>query len=824
MARRPPPQPVHRNRGAVSSQTRHVAGVVVIPGTAPNPPVLFQLPPDIEDFVGRRQYLARLLDLLASRKDVEPTAVVVAAISGKVGIGKTALAIHLAHKLRPVFPDGQLYVNLTAPDGQPLNPADVLADILRTFGVEGAAIPDGIQLRTGLYRAQLATRRVLVVLDTATHEGQVRPFLPGDPNCAVLVTSRARLDGLEGARTFELDVLKPERAVELLGKVAGSERVAPEPAAAGRIVELCGYLPLAVRIAGAKLNARPYWSLTDLVRRLTDERGRLAQLKVGDLEIRSSFSLSYGDLPAEDRRAFRLLGLMGGRDFAVWASAALLDCGMDAAEDTLQRLADAQLLEVAGQIEPGPVRYRFHDLLRLFARERLEDEELPKDRLVALERLLNALIDQARDNNALLDPSGRHNLTGTEPGRSLAAAPQTGSHTLALGWFTAERTGLVTAVEQAHEAEFWDLAWQLAQTLVTFLDLRAHWKDWRRTHELALDAATRGGSLRGQAVTLRSIGRLHWEQNRWDDARRHFEKSLPILHRVDRTREAYTLVDLGQLHRYQGRAEHAIAALRQALEIFREQATATGEDTRHGEASALLRLSDVYRDQGRWDDATQYLERSVLEFGALGDRHARAYAQRSLGDLYRDLARWDDARRCYDDSLAVFRELGDQRWEARTLRSLGDLHRQQGRYEEAYECLQACLPMFSELGYDRWVARTLRSLGDLYRDQGRWNDALDTLEEALRQFEQLKERRWYARTLQSLGDLYRAQGYWNDALDNLQQALAILRELDDRRWVVETLLKLADVLQSQGDAEHAEEARQEARSILDALGMPVPGR
>jgi len=799
------------------------SGVIAISGSVSNPPALFQLPPDIEDFTGRTQYLARLEDVIVERKSVEPTAVVVAAISGKVGVGKTALAVHLAHRLRPVFPDGQLFVHLTAPDGQPLNPTDVLADILRMLGVEGAAIPEGIQQRVALYRAQLANRRVLVLLDSATHEGQVRPFLPGDPNCAVLATSRARLDGLEGARIFDLNVLRPERAVELLGKVAGPAHVTAELAAAQKIVELCGYLPLAVRIAGAKLNARPYWTLADLLERLTDERGRLSQFKVGDLEVRSSFSLSYGDLTTEEQHAFRLLGLIGGHDFADWAAAAILDCDARAAENMLQRLLDAQLLEVAGQIVPEAIRYRFHDLLRLFAKERLDAEEPPHDRLAALERLLKVLTDLATQKDALLNPGGRRNLSRTEPRPPLPAIPEDRSQARPLNWFTAERDGLVAAVEQAHEARLWSLTWRLAEALVTFFDLRAHWKDWRRTHDLALDAARREDSLRGQAVTLRNIGRLHWEQNQWDEARAYFERALPILREVDRVHEAYTLVDLGRLHRYQGRSEDAIEALRASLEIFRELA-AEGEDSAHGEASALLRLSDVYRDQGRWNDAMQSLDRSIQVFRMLKDSHAEAYAMRSKGDLYRDQARWDEARKYYDASLGIFRDLGDQRWVARTLRSLGDLYRYEGRYDEALQCLKECLPLFVNLGYDRWVARTLRSLGDLYRDQGRWDHALATLEDALQEFERLKERRWYARTLQSLGDLYRVQDHWDDALDNLEQALAIFRELGDGVWTAETLVKLASVFRSQGEELRARKAEQEAEALLNELGAPVHNR
>lgn len=314
---------------------------------------LFQLPPGLVDFTGREEQSAQVRDLLESGVEERVTAVVVSAIAGKGGVGKTTLAIHVAHQVRAWFPDGQLYVNLRGAEAQSLDPADVLAEFLRNLGVAPTAVPDGLAVRARLYRARLSGRRVLVVLDNAADEAQVRPLLPGDPGCAVLVTSRSRLAGLEGAITVDLDVLEPGEAVELLGKVAGPERVAGEPEATAELARVCGYLPLAVRIVGARLAAKPHWRLAAYAGRRRDERKRLGELRVGDLEVRASFALSYQALRQDERQAFRLLGSLDAPDFQAWVAAALVDCAVEAAENLVERLVDAQLLEIGGRISPG---------------------------------------------------------------------------------------------------------------------------------------------------------------------------------------------------------------------------------------------------------------------------------------------------------------------------------------------------------------------------------------------------------------------------------------------------------------------------------------
>ncbi len=334
-----------------------------------------QLPPDITDFTGREKQVAQVCDLLAGEPAQRPPAVVVAAIAGQAGVGKTTLAVHVAHRIRDRFPDGQLYVNLRGNERWRLDPGDVLARFLRALGVDGAAIPETTEERSHLFRSRLDGLRVLLVLDNAAGEAQVRPLLPASRACAVLVTSRSRLAGLEGIRLVDLDVFDAEQAVALMSRLAGRDRVTAEAQAAEQIVQLCGYLPLAVRVAGARLAIRPHWSLRRLANVLADEHRRLDELQVGDLDVRASLALSYAGLDNQARRGLRLLGMLDVPDFTPWAAAALLDTSQQRAEVLVDALADAQLIDVVGEDATGQFRYRFHDLARVYARERAEAED-----------------------------------------------------------------------------------------------------------------------------------------------------------------------------------------------------------------------------------------------------------------------------------------------------------------------------------------------------------------------------------------------------------------------------------------------------------------
>jgi DNA-binding SARP family transcriptional activator len=333
----------------------------------------FQLPSDIQDFTGRRAAIGAIESVMDP--GLEPvTAVRICVISGKAGVGKTALEVHVAHRLRSLFPDGQLYANLQGSTLEPVDARDTLRSFLQALGVERNVVDGSTEERLRVYRALLANRRVLVVLDDAANELQVRPLLPGSPSCAVLVTSRSRLTVLEGARVLPLEVLEPAEVSELLARTIGPERLAAEPEATRMLVAQCGGLPLALRVVAARLAARPHWTIARMVDRLAQEHRRLDELSMGDLDVRASIARSYQRCDPEQRRLFRRIALVDAPNFTAHHVAPLLDVGSETAEELLDALHDAHLLE-AGKDRTGRVYYRFHELVRVYARERFREEE-----------------------------------------------------------------------------------------------------------------------------------------------------------------------------------------------------------------------------------------------------------------------------------------------------------------------------------------------------------------------------------------------------------------------------------------------------------------
>lgn len=355
-----------------------------------------QLPPDIADFVGRRSELLESIKSLRpghAQVDLFPTFldcacppnVSLCAISGQGGVGKTALAIHVAHHIRRDFPDGQLYIDMHGTESRPTDPEEALGRLLQALEDGSVIVPTGLEQRAELYRRRLATGRYLVVLDNAADESQIHALMPGTPGCAVLITSRRRLTGLPAARTIDLPMMPSNEAFELLQRVIGTARVDQAPGAVDMLVQLCGGLPLAVRIAGAKLAARPHWSVDQLVSRLSDKRNRLHHLSHGAQTVKASLTAGYQELALPARRLFRLLGLLETQDFAAWAAAALLEVPHAEAEELLEHLVDVRLLDVARCDGSGQTRFRFHDLTRLCARECAEADE-PEGELIAAAR------------------------------------------------------------------------------------------------------------------------------------------------------------------------------------------------------------------------------------------------------------------------------------------------------------------------------------------------------------------------------------------------------------------------------------------------------
>ena len=440
------------------------------------PAALSQLPADVPDFTGRADqvaYLCRLFSGIPEGGD-GTGAVVVSLIAGAGGLGKTTLAVHVAHQLRARFPDGQLYVDLRGASDQPAATADVLARFLRELGVDGDQVPASEDERAGLYRTRLAGRRMLVVLDDARDAAQVRQLVPGSVSCGVLVTSRNLMPGLIGGRLVDLDVLDPADAGALLAKIVGADRLNAEPDAADRLLAACAGLPLAIRIAGVRLAGRPCWTIQSLAGKVADERRRIDEFKAGDLAVRACFQVSFDSLPAarpgrpDPARTFRLLGLWHGPFISLPAAASLLAEPEDLVADSLETLVDAHLLQSL-----ATDRYRLHDLLRVYAAEKAEAEETKRDRDDAVLRVLTWYLHTAEAAGRVISPQHARVPLGdshlVRPALAFASLEQ------ALDWCESARANLVAAASQAASCDMHEIAWRLPAAMMSFFYRRGYW-------------------------------------------------------------------------------------------------------------------------------------------------------------------------------------------------------------------------------------------------------------------------------------------------------------------------------------------------------------
>jgi DNA-binding SARP family transcriptional activator/DNA polymerase III delta prime subunit len=729
-----------------------------------------QLPPGSQRFTGRRVLLRELRPLYEREGAAAVTTVL--AVAGKPGVGKTTLVLHLAHQLRGRFPDGQLYVDLNGVASHPLDPTDVLSDFLRALGVDGSQIPDGLDARARLYRSRLAVLRALVVLDNAANEHQVRPLLPGGSSCAVLVTSRVRLAGLEVTRNVDLEVLEPVEAIGLLANLAGPTRVAAEPKAARAITASCGYLPLAVRIAGAKLQARSQWSLARLAGRLADERQRLNELTVGDLEVRASLASSYQMLSDQARWTFRLLGLLDAPQFGSWVAAALLDLTASAAEALLEELVDAQLLDYASSPGTQQPRYQFHDLVRLYARERAGLEEAPDRQAAALARAFGAWLALAEAADQRLHRCVPMRVSSGAARWSVGRTTQEALLADPAAWFRIERTSLVAAVRQSQQLGLDDLAWDLASRLDGFFESFSYYDDWAITHAMALEAAERAGDQRGQVRILLSLGELYADRDQYQAALDHFEQAGQALAGLgDPLAEAHTRRSAGVVLRALGHVDKAKAHLEAALVVFIEH------DDQPGIAAAAYGLGLIHRDQGRPDQAQAYYETAVEGFERLGDEFNVSMVLCSLGCLHKAAGRPGDARRLLRRGLELARRLGHQPGEAFALCYLGELDVEEGHASTARTMLETARSLCEQINEQFGLGLAWLTLGRLHLATGDLLLAHDCLTAALGIWQELNLPIWQARTLGTIGDAQDRQGCDHQALAVWRQALELFQAL-----------------------------------------------
>ncbi len=671
-----------------------------------------QLPPAVRHFAGRSTELQSLTGVLDEAVATGNT-VVISAIDGTAGIGKTALAVLWAHRVAARFPDGQLYVNLRGfdPADAPMAPADALRGFLEALQVPRDRIPAGFDAQVDLYRSLLAGRRVLIVLDNARDVEQVRPLLPGTVGCLALVTSRNRLTGLvtgdvtgDGAYAITLGLLTAAEARELLTRHLGAARVAAEAAAADQLIDDCARLPLALSIVAARAATRPRFTLGTLTQELRESRGGLDPFDGGDptSNARAVFSWSYQTLSRDAARLFRLLGLCPGPDITGPAAASLAALPQPDAARLLAELARSRLID-----EHAPGRFTFHDLLRAYAAEQAHTLDSDTDRREAVLRVLDHYLHTAFTCNRLLYPQ-RDPIT-LVPARPGVTPEAPADQDDAMAWFTAEHPVLLAAIRHAADAGLDAYAWQLAWTNSTFLNMQGHWHDWVATQSTALTAARRLGNESWQANAHRSLGLAYIRLDRDGDADAHFQQALQLYAALgDDTGAAHAHLSLGRMFEGQGRFTDALSHARQALDLFRSGGYPAGV------AGALNNVGWYYAQLGNYQQTLTYCEQALASWAALGDRYGQANAWDSLGYAHHHLGYHAEAAEYYQKALVPYRDLGDRYYEAGTLTRLGEAYQAAGEVDSARDAWQRALTILEQVNHpDADKVRTkLHDAGD----------------------------------------------------------------------------------------------------------------
>jgi tetratricopeptide (TPR) repeat protein/DNA-binding XRE family transcriptional regulator len=651
-----------------------------------------QLPAAVTHFTGRAAELAALTGLLEQAGAQPAGTVVISAVGGTAGVGKTALAVHWAHQVAGRFGDGQLYVNLRGfdPSSIPAAPEAAIRGFLDALGVPPGRIPPGPQAQAGLYRSLLADKRMLILADNARDEQQVRPLLPASPASLVLVTSRSQLGGLgaaEGARLISLDVLTHGEAVQLLAARLGTTRAAAEPAAVDQIARLCAHLPLALAVAAARAAARPGFPLAALATELADAAGRLDALDAGDpgSSVRAVFSWSYRQLTSDAARMFRLLGIHPGPDITVPAAASLAAIAEPGARLLLRGLARAHLVR-----EYVPGRYAFHDLLRAYAAEQAHHTDSDTGRREATGRVLDHYLHTAARAALLLYPAQEPVVLA--PPRPGTGAGQPADRRQAHTWFEAEHHVLLAAATLAVGSGFDTHAWQLPWAMASFLRTRGHWQEWAATQRIALAAATRLDDTAAQAVSGRLLAMACTNLGDHDQARGHYASSLTLYQRLgDRLGQAKIQQSLGFLAGRQGRYADALDHAEQALRLYQ----AIGDKA--NEAEALNNIGWYHGLLGDYQQARAFCRQALTLSAQTGHRKIEGNAWDSLGYAEHHLGNLAEAAACYQRALSTKREVGDRFDEADTFTHLGDTRHAAGELAQARDAWQQALAILEDL-------------------------------------------------------------------------------------------------------------------------------
>ncbi|WP_394431741.1 AfsR/SARP family transcriptional regulator [Streptomyces sp. SGAir0957] len=697
-----------------------------VPEPASTPLRPAQLPARVPDFTGRASFVKELSEVLAAASSDDGTGSVMAvsAVAGIGGVGKTTLAVHVAHAARSSFPDGQLYVDLQGAGARATEPETVLGSFLRALGTADAAIPDTLEERAALYRSTLDGRRVLVLLDNARDAAQVRPLLPGTEGCAALITGRVRMVDLVGAHLVDLDVMSPEEALLLFTRIVGEERVAAEREAALDVVAACGFLPLAIRIAASRLAARRTWTVSVLAAKLADERRRLDELQAGDLAVKATFELGYGHLEPGQARAFCLLGLADGPDISLAAAAAVLDLGPEATEDLLESLVDTSLLESA-----APGRYRYHDLVRLYARACAQRDELPSsEREAALSRLLDFYLATAARTYAIERPGDRL-VDHLEP------TDHDGLHfqdaTKALDWLYAEGESLLACVRQSVTTDRLRRGVDLLWAAKDLAESGANSRQYEATAVAVCEATQAAGDVRAEGrarTTLTNVllvsGRIRQAA---DEARLAMDRAAAA---KDIAAHSWVANDRGLIALHQHQYLDGKVFFDQAIQGY------TTAGNRAGEATTLFNLSRAHLGMDQVAKAVDIARHGLALLAELGRTMRLANGHYALGMALTKAARHDEALSQLHEAVTIFVDHRQRLWEGTTHFRIAEAHVAALRPAQAAQHAEQALAIGC-IGGDRMrgnvltlLGRALTRLGQVDRARACWHEALKLYEDA----------------------------------------------------------------------------------------------
>ncbi|MEY9874304.1 DNA-binding SARP family transcriptional activator [Streptacidiphilus sp. MAP12-33] len=685
-APRPGPAPAAASPGAAGAASSAAAAASKAPSTVPSAADVFiprQLRPDLRDFTGRQLLLARLREALADRDEHSGVATV-AVLAGAGGAGKTSLALHVAHQAVDRFPDGQLQADLHGFGGTAAEPGEVLARFLRGLGVPQQRIPEDLEERESLYRSTLAGRRILVLLDNARDAAQVRPLLPATGGCAVLVTSRSTLPGLDGARRFTVGLLPDDEAARLFGRIVEPALVAAEPEAVVEVTRLCAGLPLAIRIAASRLACQPGWKIATLAARLRGQDGRLDELHVEDRAVRGCFAVGYDALDPAEARAFALLSAWNGPDFTPDSAAAMLRVPLAEARRLLEALARTHLVEARGD-----ERYAYHDLVRVYAEECARDL-FAAERAPAAERLA-AWYAHATDHAAKLLQRERTLLCRPETGPCPGGLPGFTDRVTALAWYQDERANLTEAVLLSAQGEPTPVTWRLAMAMHIFAVQSGNWQSIRSVNLVGLASARRLHDPLGQAWMLLGL--------------------------------SISYIGFGDLVLAERRAQEAL-----------EQARLSGD--RNAQTSTMSHVGLVMHHLKRYEEAAHWHGLAVADGRMTEKPGLHAATLNNRGFAFHALERYEDAAGCYAAALDVLRSAPDPvpYVEAAVLDSLAQTRLRLGRTAEAALAFRQAATLRASLHDLDGQAATLDRLGDLHATASRpaaahaaWSEALTAL-------------------------------------------------------------------------------------------------